>query len=52
MGDLISKARNGRLAALESRNRTMLFAEAERRSEEARKTVIAFRSRRGVTVYG
>lgn len=52
MGDLISKARNGRLAALENRNRTMLFVEAERRTEEARKTVVAFRSRRGVTVYG
>ena len=52
MGDLITKARTGRLDALEGRNRTMLFVEAERRTDEARKTVVAFRSRRGVSVLG
>lgn len=52
MGDLILKARTGRLAALENRNRGILFAEAERRVDEARKTVVAFRSRRGPTVFG
>lgn len=52
MGDLISKARTGRICALAGRNRSNLFVEAERRSDEARKTVIAFRSRRGLTVFG
>jgi hypothetical protein len=51
MTDLLSKARNGRLAALEQRNTTDLIRDAVLRSARSRTAaVIPFQSRRGYLV--
>lgn len=52
MGNLLSKARKGRLAALQGRSRSMLFPEVEREREPAHRTVVALPARRVVTVFG
>lgn len=51
MGDLISKARKGRLAALQGRSHSTLFPEGGSGAAPARKTVVPFPSRRVVTVF-
>lgn len=51
MGDLISKARKGRLAALQGRNHSMLFPEGDSGTVLARGTAAPFQSRRVVTVF-
>ena len=52
MADLISKARMGRLAALQGRSCTMLFPEVEPRAERGPATGTGFRSRRVVSLFG
>ena len=46
MSDLLTKARSGRLAALEQRGKASLMREAAEHHAQRRSTVIEFQSRR------